>query len=132
MYYCEPTSKHEVVPLKDEEGAKEVASQRRRLASAFYSKTWLRLQIERVMEELGGRPPRSNISPFGHQIRAFEPTTSHVPRRGPKTVNALRHPAPNLMSFLASMCSANADVFKSTNTAMADTSSLGAPLDDLP
>ena len=95
------------------------------------SNTWFKLQIERMMKDRG-TPPRSNISPFGHQIRVLEPTTSHVPKRGPNVVTGPRHPAPNLTSLIGSVVCADADGPKSRSAAIADMRNKTAPPGESP
>jgi len=90
------------------------------------SNTWFKLQIERTMYDWG-TPARSNISPFGHQIRVLEPTTSHVPKRGPNVLTGPRHPAPNLTSLIGSVVCANADGPNSSSAAIVDMRNMTAP-----
>jgi len=41
----------------------------------------------------------SNISPFGHQIRVFEPAIAHVPSFGATETTGPMHPVPSFVPF---------------------------------
>jgi hypothetical protein len=54
----------------------------------------------------------------GHQMRAFEPSMAHVPRRAANVLTGATHPTPNFMPFTTSMFCANEDVLRSTSAAV--------------
>src|SRR5438105_2270924 len=71
---------------------------------------------------------RSNIFPFGHQMRDFNPAIVQDPRRGANVLTGLMHPSPNFMPFTSSIDCANADVLRKTNAAAMDMRSMATLL----
>jgi hypothetical protein len=64
-----------------------------------YWTTWLRLQSD-LARATDDRPsPSSNIAPFGHQIRVFEPAIGQIASFGPTEATGPTHPAPSFVPF---------------------------------
>src|SRR6266446_970969 len=69
-------------------------------------------------DDCGKCPFCSNIFPLGHQIRDFESSMMHVPRRAAKVLTVPMHPAPYFMPFTSWIFCANAEVLRTTSAAV--------------
>ena len=85
-------------------------------ANAFYG-TWSMLQSDRSSETCGWSCGRSNISPFGHQMRICAPAMVHDPSFGASMLTGPTQSAPSFTLFLTVVTSAEAELQERTSAA---------------
>ena len=79
--------------------------------------TWFKLQSDRT-SAIADRPSASsNISPFGHQIRVFEPAIGQISSFVASNTIGPTHPVPTFVPFGTMVWSANAGEDESANAA---------------
>src|ERR1044072_2088354 len=76
--------------------------------------TWVRLQSDLTRGTDDFSSPSSNISPFGHQIRVFDPAIAHVASFGAREATGPMQPVPSFVPFGTAIWSVKAGVDEST------------------
>ena len=79
--------------------------------------TWVRLHSDLMSGTGDFSSSRSNISPFGHQMRVRGPAIAQVTSFGAMVLTGPRQSVPGLRPFFTAVGSANAEVHASTNAA---------------